>query len=187
MANLQSQSTLSLIAEGLNRSARDFDRYLEENITMEWDAQRRRIYEHFGLAPKAGEGAGRDSLHGSPTPVEQGPFGRSSRRGHSVKASGSRTGTPAKSSLFGASGLQKSVIGTPGRAGSGPVSLFADVAEKSMGSTQAGVDDRSTRDKQAKFADKVQQLNACRLQNKVFPVLQEFGNVEAQIGGDQVS
>ena len=186
VSNLQSQSTLALIAEGINRSARDFDRFLEENVTMEWDAQRLRIYQHFGLVSKEGEGASGDDLYGSPAHVWRGGFGKSSRRGRGLKSSTTQAGSPSGGSLFGASGLQKSVIGSPGRAGAGQTTLFADVGEKNGGISQAGVDDRFLREKEAKFADRVQLLNELRLQDRVYPVLQEFGNVEAQAGGDQV-
>nr|7TBI_G1 Chain G1, Nic96 R2 [Saccharomyces cerevisiae]7TBI_G2 Chain G2, Nic96 R2 [Saccharomyces cerevisiae]7TBJ_G1 Chain G1, NUP93 R2 [Homo sapiens]7TBJ_G2 Chain G2, NUP93 R2 [Homo sapiens]7TBK_G1 Chain G1, NUP93 R2 [Homo sapiens]7TBK_G2 Chain G2, NUP93 R2 [Homo sapiens]7TBL_G1 Chain G1, NUP93 R2 [Homo sapiens]7TBL_G2 Chain G2, NUP93 R2 [Homo sapiens]7TBM_G1 Chain G1, NUP93 R2 [Homo sapiens]7TBM_G2 Chain G2, NUP93 R2 [Homo sapiens] len=48
LSNLQTKTTLSMIADGLERSARDFDAFLEENVTLEWEAQRKRIYQHFG-------------------------------------------------------------------------------------------------------------------------------------------
>jgi nuclear pore complex protein Nup93 len=54
LASLQIQTTLSMIADGLARSVRDFDNFLEDNVTMEWDAQRKRIYEHFGIQPRDG-------------------------------------------------------------------------------------------------------------------------------------
>ncbi|KAI9811705.1 MAG: hypothetical protein M1832_000702 [Thelocarpon impressellum] len=184
LSSLQSQSTLALIAEGLNRSAQDFDRYLEENVTMEWDAQRQRIYEHFGLAPKGASAAAGASAYGSPGPVQQGSFGRSSRRGRGQKPAEAQPGT-AGGSVFGASGPQRSVIGTPGRAGAGQATLFADV-DKGAG-TQGSTDERFVRERQAKFAEKVQRLNEARLEDKVYPVLQEFGTVEAQAGGDQTS
>ncbi|KAI9843498.1 MAG: hypothetical protein M1838_002599 [Thelocarpon superellum] len=186
VSNLQSQSTLALIEEGLSRAARDFDRYLEQNVTMEWDAQRRRIYEHFGLTAKVGDGDGRDARSSAFGLTESGSFGRS-RRGQGNKASSSRAGTPSKASVSGMSSLQRSVIGTPARSGVNQTSLFADVAEKATGAPQAGVDDRFLRDKQAKFADQVQLLNESRLQGKVYPILREFGSVERQAGGDQTS
>jgi nuclear pore complex protein Nup93 len=43
-----------------------------------------------------------------------------------------------------------------------------------------GPDDRYTREKESKFAEKVQELNAARLQRRPFPILQEFAHVEAQ-------
>nr|7MVU_B Chain B, Nucleoporin NIC96 [Thermochaetoides thermophila DSM 1495]7MVV_B Chain B, Nucleoporin NIC96 [Thermochaetoides thermophila DSM 1495]7MVY_B Chain B, Nucleoporin NIC96 [Thermochaetoides thermophila DSM 1495]7MVZ_B Chain B, Nucleoporin NIC96 [Thermochaetoides thermophila DSM 1495]7TBI_J1 Chain J1, Nic96 R2 [Saccharomyces cerevisiae]7TBI_J2 Chain J2, Nic96 R2 [Saccharomyces cerevisiae]7TBJ_J1 Chain J1, NUP93 R2 [Homo sapiens]7TBJ_J2 Chain J2, NUP93 R2 [Homo sapiens]7TBJ_J3 Chain J3, N len=49
LSNLQTKTTLSMIADGLERSARDFDAFLEENVTLEWEAQRKRIYQHFGI------------------------------------------------------------------------------------------------------------------------------------------
>ena len=52
LANLQSKTTLSMIADGLERSARDFDSFLEDNVTQEWEVQRKRIYDHFGIKPR---------------------------------------------------------------------------------------------------------------------------------------
>ncbi|KAI9751711.1 MAG: hypothetical protein M1835_001185, partial [Candelina submexicana] len=115
VANLQSQSTLALIADGLNRSARDFETFLEENVTMEWDAQRRRIYEHFGLASKDGDA---QSVNDNPlnvaSPGAKGSFGRSARRGRIQNLSSSKAGSTMGGSVFGAAAMQKSVIGTPG-------------------------------------------------------------------------
>ena len=52
LANLQTKTTLNMIADGLARSVRDFDIFLDENVSMEWDAQRKRIYQHFGIRAK---------------------------------------------------------------------------------------------------------------------------------------
>ncbi|KAI9830453.1 MAG: hypothetical protein M1819_005705 [Sarea resinae] len=181
VANLQSQSTLAMIAEGLNRSARDFDAFLEENVTMEWDAQRRRIYEHFGLAPKGADRQS-DSI-GSPrtsSPAAKGGFGRSTRRGRGQGAP-SKLGASAGASVFGASGMQKSVIGAPGTAAN--ATLFADVADKEMRGSP-GVNDRFLREKEGMFAEKVQRFNEARLQEKSYPVLGEFSHVEGHGGSE---
>ncbi|KAI9820332.1 MAG: hypothetical protein M1827_005954 [Pycnora praestabilis] len=184
VANLHAQSTLDLIADGLERARRDFDVFLEENVTMEWDAQRKRIYEHFGLVPKGSDNDnGENNSYGASIPGARGSFGRS-RRGRAQELNGSKTGNPSRGSAFGTSGMQKSVIGAPGPVDSGNATLFVDVAEKAGSSGSNLQDDRFTRDKQAKLAQKVQLLNEARLQERVFPILQEFANVEAQAGGE---
>lgn len=172
-----------MISEGLERAQRNFDAYLEEHVDINWELQRKKIYEHFGLMPKNGQAPGELANSGN-----KGAFGNSTRRGRLGK-----TGRPGQStldrSIFGQSGLQKSVIGTPG-VGSGNAALFTDVAEKS-GTTSAAQDDRYLREKQRKYAEKVQILNQTRLRRyrdrtaeSSYPVLQEFSGIEAQPGGD---
>src|SRR5436305_8351025 len=185
LANLQSQSTLAMIEDGLNRSARDFDIFLEENVTMEWDAQRQRIYEHFGLAPKESDKADLNGSFDASSPGVRGGFGRSSRRGR-----GQAAGTPNGGSLFGASHMRTSIIGTPTPIGTGHALLFADVADKGQNAAAAGAqgpDDRFLREKQGKFAEKVQKLNEARAQDKIFPVLRELSSVEVQTSDQQTN
>jgi nuclear pore complex protein Nup93 len=181
--NLQSQTTLSMIAEGLARSVRDFDTFLEENVHMEWDAQRKRIYEHFGI--KQGDGQqplDRPNL-GSSTSENHGGFGRSRRiKGSSLN--GSRANGALSGSAFGRPGMQRSVIGAPGPVGIGQQTPFLDVERKGETSSTSGLEDRLLREKQSKFAEKVQNLNVARLQRRKFPLLQELASVEAQ-SGDQ--
>ena len=78
--------------------------------------------------------------------------------------------------------MQKSVIGTAG-VGSENGSVFRDVAEKST-QAPATQDDRFQRERQAKFAEKVQRLNEARLQEVSFPILKEFSEIEGKPGGD---
>jgi len=172
---LQQQSTLKMISEGLERAQRNFDAYLEENVDINWELQRKKIYEHFGLMPKGANGTD-DFADGR---GGKGAFGKSSRRGRSTKPPGQST---LNRSIFGQSGLQKSVIGTPG-VGSGNATLFADVAEKNS-IAPAAQDDRFLREKQRKYAAKVQNLNRARLDEAPYPVLQELKSVESQSGGE---
>lgn len=176
---LEQQSTLSMIAEGLNRAERDFDAFLEENVTMNWEEQRKRIYEHFGLAAKGGEQDDDSTVF--PNPGGKGSFGRSTRRGRPHAATANGHGTSTRS-VFGRSGMQKSVIGTPGT-GAGTATLFADVADKA-GNGIGGQDDRYVRQKQGRYAEKVQLLNAARLREAVYPVLREFASIEREPGGE---
>lgn len=183
IANLQTQSTLALISESLNRSARDFDAFLERHVTMDWDAQRQRIYEHFGLVPK-GETIALDD--GSDEEAGGAGFGRSTRLGRGQTVNGTQKDSPLGRSLFKASHLQKSVLGSPGRPGTDQATLFADVADKATKTGSMVVDDRFLREKEGRYADKVQQLNEARLQGKFYPILREFASTESESGGDQV-
>ena len=184
---LQQQQTVRMVGEGLERAQRRFDAYLEDNVDINWELQRKRIYEHFGLTSKDSDGT--DDFAVS---QEKGSFGHSTRRSRPRKSA-----TPGRSalnrSIFGQSGLQKSVIGTPG-VGYGNAALFADVAEKNE-NVAAGPDDRYLREKQRKYAEKVQNLNQARLrriragggrqqQDTFYPILSEFSSIENQPGGD---
>ncbi|KAI1751171.1 Nup93/Nic96-domain-containing protein [Xylaria castorea] len=180
LANLQSKTTLSMIADGLERSAKDFDDFLEDNITMEWEAQRKRIYEHFGIKSRE-EGPG-DHGVGTPARETSGGFGRSRRN---PKASRSAAAT-AKGSTFGRSILQKSVIGTPSKIGSHQTE-FRDV-EDAAGSPAAAtpngasIDDRFIREKQGKLSNCVRDLNLARLEKTPYPILHELAEVESRSG-----
>ena len=174
---LQQQSTLKMISEGLERAQKNFDAYLEENVDINWELQRKKIYEHFGLMTKHGEASDDQASR----PGVKGGFGKSTRRGRTNNANPSGQSVLNRS-IFGQSSIQKSVIGTPG-VGSRNATLFADVAEKNA-PAPAVQDDRWVREKQRKFAEKVQMLNAARLDENSYPVLQEFKGVENQPGGE---
>ncbi|KAL8834578.1 MAG: hypothetical protein Q9176_007397 [Flavoplaca citrina] len=180
MDQMQQQSTLKMIAEGIERAHRNFDAYLDENIDINWEAQRRRIYEHFGLASNVSERA--DAASQISTGV-RGSFGRSTRRGQTTNGDQSKQSMLGRS-IFGQSSLQKSVIGTPNTSIK-TASLFADVEDRS--GQGAISDDRFSRDKQTKFAEKVQVLNRARLQEKPHPILHEFKEVQIQPGGESPS
>ena len=174
---LQQQSTLKMISEGLERAQKNFDAYLEENVDINWELQRKKIYEHFGLMPKHREAS--DDLANSPG--IRGSFGKSTRRGRTDSANRPNQSTLNRS-IFGQSSVQKSVIGTPG-VGSGNAALFADVAEKNALGT-AVHDDRFMREKQRNFAEKVRRLNRARLDDNSYPVLLELKGIESQPGGE---
>ncbi|KAL8988715.1 MAG: hypothetical protein Q9177_002259, partial [Variospora cf. flavescens] len=178
MDQMQQQSTLKMIAEGIERAHRNFDAYLDENIDINWEAQRKKIYEHFGLAARGGD---RSQAASQPlSPRAEGSFGRSTRRGRTLKGDQS-TQVPFGRSIFGQSSLQKSVIGTP-NAGHKSVSLFTDVEDQSGQGTVS--ENRFSREKQSKFAQKIQALNRARLQEKPYPIFHELRNVQVQLGGE---
>lgn len=176
LSNIQTKTTLGMIADGLERSVRDFDAFLEDNVTMEWEAQRKRIYQHFGIKPREEPSntaaSGRES---------QGGFGRSRRK--------TQQGTPGprstqKASAFGRSAMQKSVIGTPSKIGSHP-SEFTDVnGGDAIGSLNgaAAMDDRFLREKQAKLAERIHSLNDSRAYQRPYPILYELADLESKSG-----
>ncbi|KAI1781053.1 Nup93/Nic96-domain-containing protein [Hypoxylon cercidicola] len=173
LSNLQAKTTLSMIADGLERSARDFDNFLEDNITMEWEAQRKRIYEHFGIKTDDGSAEG---ASGAPGRESQAGFGRSRRT-----AKASRSPAPGiKASTFGRSNLQKSVIGTPSKIGAHEPE-FTDVQDttRSTGALNgaASIDDRYLRDKQAVLAGEIRELNLARIAKEPYPILHRLSKV----------
>lgn len=179
VAQLQQQSTKRMMAESLERAHRNFDLFLEENVDIDLELQRRRIFEHFGLASKeteeSADGTNLASFGG------KGSFGKSPKKGRRTNANDSGKATLNRS-VFGSSGLQKSVIGTTGPKNSN-ASPFVDTAEKS-GASPKIVDHRIVHDKQTKYADLVQKLNQERLRESNYPVLHEFSTVESQPGDE---
>ncbi|RDA95956.1 hypothetical protein CP533_5892 [Ophiocordyceps camponoti-saundersi (nom. inval.)] len=168
LSNLQTKTTLSMISDGLERSLRDFDNFLEDHVAMEWDAQRKRIYQHFGIKPREDSAAARDSQAAS--------FGRSRRS--KGQPSASRAG--GRSSMLGASMAQRSVIGPPSRIGPHPSADFSDIdmlpadaALKTRGATEL----RVLRETQAKLADKVRALNEARLGKRPYAIFAELCEV----------
>ncbi|KAI8690494.1 hypothetical protein LRP88_07761 [Fusarium phalaenopsidis] len=165
LSNLQTKTTLSMIADGLERSVRDFDNFLEDNVTMEWEAQRKRIYQHFGIAPREDTAtAGRES---------QSAFGRSRRKSTAPSRAG-------KSSVLGKSTLHRSVIGTPSRIGAHQTD-FADVDRSSEAGGLDGrvsSDDRVLRERQTRLSEKIRHLNAARMQKRPYPILSELAAAE---------
>ncbi|KAF2133275.1 nuclear pore protein-like protein [Dothidotthia symphoricarpi CBS 119687] len=173
VSNLHSQSTLALIQEGLEQSKRDFDTFLEDNVQIEWDKQRQKIYEHFGLGRQSEELAALQTAFGS---TARGAFGRSTRKGRSMGPKGASVNG---ASTFGASaggppviGLSQSVLG--GR----------DALEKSVLGGQAGPQDRYVRDKQEKFMEEVKRLNDARQRDDTSSVLHAFASVEKAANGE---
>ncbi|KAH6670796.1 Nup93/Nic96-domain-containing protein [Halenospora varia] len=181
LANLQTQTTLSMISDGLARSIRDFDTFLEENVSMEWDAQRKRIYEHFGIKSRQG-GAIMDkgSFSASASESKAGGFGRSRRsKAQSLAASRAKD-----ASTFGRSSMQKSAIGAAVPVGTAGQQVFADVTQKQEqnGVAVAVPTDRFQREKQNKYAQKVQNLNVARMQKRPYAICEEFASVVEQAG-----
>ncbi|KAL2138396.1 hypothetical protein VTI28DRAFT_6868 [Corynascus sepedonium] len=185
LSNLQTKTTLSMIADGLDRSVRDFDAFLEDNVTMEWEAQRKRIYQHFGIKPRE-DAASRTSTQpaaraSTPSKEGQGTFGRS-RRKASQAAGGERA--TQRASVLGRSAMQRSVIGTPSRIGS-HASEFTDVEARkdSAGSSGAGsMDDRFLREKQGKLAEKIHDFNNARQQGLPIYICRDMAELESKSG-----
>lgn len=170
LRNIQQRGRQVMVAESLARAQRDFDLFLEERVDLDWEEQRQRIFKHFGLSQ-------RDDLLGDSGPS----FGRSTKQPN--KFGSASTHGLTRRSVFGRSGLDKSVIGTPGT-GKPSYQLFGDPMERTDDSGSNTLDLRFLREKMGYYADKVQSLNSARLQARSFPVLHEFSEVEEHAGGD---
>ncbi|CAD6443368.1 4ce156c7-7455-4d9e-8807-ef260a6d0af1 [Sclerotinia trifoliorum] len=186
LTRLETQTTMSMISEGLARSIRDFDDFLEENVAMEWSAQRKRIYEHFGIKPRREQGAGPSAASFAATTKEPtGGFGRS-RRGKGLAPGASKGPGIPRASVFGKSSMQRSVIGAVAPGGTGNRALFTDMEKIDTNASPQGPSDRFLREKQARYIEKVQNLNGARLKNLHYPIANEFSAVVGQ-GGEQHS
>ncbi|KAF2000073.1 NIC-domain-containing protein [Amniculicola lignicola CBS 123094] len=177
ISGMHSQSTLGLIQDGLEQAKRDFDSFLEDNIQQEWDAQRKRIYEHFGLGRQSEDMAASQSTFGST--ATRGAFGRSTRKGRSVGVKGAST----NGASFGKSGAPP-VLGSVMSPYNKRSLIGQDSPEKSVTGGQVGPEDRFVRDKQEKFMEKVKDLNVTRLRETPYPVFHAFRSVEEQSGGE---
>ncbi|KAJ5734205.1 hypothetical protein N7493_002991, partial [Penicillium malachiteum] len=171
LRNIQQRGRQVMIEESLSRAQKDFDAFLEDKVEMDWEEQRQAIFKHFGLSQK-------DNIGGSmKATVRGGAFGRSARQ--SKQAGGAAA---SRRSVFGRSGLDKSVIGTPGN-GLTSRQLFEDPNERNEG-LATSPDFRFLREKMGHYAEKVQQLNMARLHEQAYPVLHQFSDVELHTGGD---
>ena len=176
--NLQQRGREAMIRESMDRVNAEFDAFLEESLSINFEEQKRRIMEHFGLVPKSED---TDGIASQLTPTHGGgSFGKSARKSKNAFSESAKDSTR---SVFGRSGLEKSMIGTPGM-GASTATFFGEDATNVPGALSKGQNERYLRDKERFFIQKVEQLNQARLQKKTYPILQEFGQVEASAGGD---
>jgi nuclear pore complex protein Nup93 len=166
----------AMLRESMDRVYREVDRFIEESLGVDFEEQKVRIMEHFGLvSPEDGaipEG-GRQATGG---------FGKSTRRGKHGESEPSRSAR----SVFGRSAMEKSIIGVAG-SGAGSTSFF-----KSDGAppTPAGMPRsgsqavRELRNKEKAFIEKVEELNNARVKHEAYPLLQKFADTEEQNKAD---
>ena len=177
--NLQQRGREAMIRESMDRVNAEFDAFLEESLNINFDEQKKRIMEHFGLLPRSEDGDAGES-RASPAPGT-GSFGKSSRRSKTPFGDSGRGSTR---SVFGRSALDKSMIGNPGM-GAGTVSFFGeDGNNNSAGALSKGQNERYLRDKERLFLQSVEQLNQARLKEKGYLILQKFREVESTAGVD---
>ena len=167
-----------MMAEEMERSRQNFNRFLEENMDINMVRQRQKIMEHFGLVARNDDD--QDPTKSFSSVSGTGSFGNAVRRKGLGGPNESGIAT-MKRSTFGKSSLQKSVIGTPTKS-PGKATLFADQIESPA--SRYGPDVTYSGEKQRKYAEKTRGLNQSRLQEKAYPVLHEYLSVESQYGGE---
>lgn len=184
----------------MRRTARDFDSFVAKNVTNEWEAQKQRIFEHFGLAPRAPAGAGAGSaggaggagggpaFNGGMSAFGASSFGRSRLGGGSAAPVGSGLGTNSvwAKSTMGGSVLGKSVSRPAEPAATNQSSLFADVDSSKQVELSRPVQIR-----QQRYAQAVKLLNETRLTadpgSGSFPLMGKFGDITAGSGTDMLT
>ncbi|KAK3672968.1 nuclear pore complex subunit [Recurvomyces mirabilis] len=159
------RSFQKMIDTRLEAAQQDFDKMVDEALHMQpidWQRYRNRIDVHFGL--RKPDETSDDIPAGSV--ADTGSFGRSSRR------------SKFQGSTFGLASASRSVIGAPGSNGMRQ-STFNDVAEKlPADGFRPAPEDRTQRLKQDKYSGKVKDLNVARIQEKAYPILTRFAEVE---------
>ncbi|KAL9616536.1 MAG: hypothetical protein Q9160_008603 [Pyrenula sp. 1 TL-2023] len=170
---IQQRGRDAMFRESMDRVNREFDNFLEETLAINFDDQRQRIMEHFGLVPKSNGAGAQDDIN-------NGSFSRSTKKSSNIFAE-----SAGKRSMFNRSGLEKSLLGTPGL-GSSTTRFFGDEqASSGVGSTARFTEDRFIREKEAQFAEKTKRLSQARDQRAVFPILAEFASVEENASGHE--
>lgn len=190
----------------MRRTARDFDAFVAKNVTAEWEMQRQRIFEHFGLVSKPavgsgnggggggdGGGGGRGGFDGGTSAFGASSFGRSRLAGSVGPGGGLGSSSVWAKSSMGGSVLGKSIAARPAAAGAADPyasssyqgGLFADV-DSSM---QVELS-RQVQLRQQRFSQAVKQLNESRMGSDPasanFPLMKTFGNLTGASGKDLV-
>jgi nuclear pore complex protein Nup93 len=166
--DLRKKGRKQMIKENMTQVYREVDQFIEDSLGIDFDEQRQRIMEHFGLVVREEED---DNVGGS--------FARSAGR----KSQFAETPNGSTRSVFGRSALEKTLIGTPGMGGS-TTSFFGDEGNQQMGNLMRGQTARDLRDKERLYVEKVEQLNKARLAGENFPIMHHFAEVERSGGVD---
>lgn len=171
------------------RTARDFDSFVAKNVAMEWDIQKQKIFEHFGLAARSSpqpEGQEK-TFNGGTSAFGKSTFGRS-RLGGSV---GPGTGL-SSNSVWAKSAMGNSVMGksmarpAEGAAPTYQTNLFTDLDA----SRQVELS-RQVQQRQQAYGKVVKDLNEARLKSgsgaSTYPILKRFGDITQGSGTDMLT
>ncbi|EHY59109.1 nuclear pore complex subunit [Exophiala dermatitidis] len=169
LRDLRTKGREAMMREGMDRVYREVDQFIEESLGVDFEEQKLRIMDHFGLVPPGQEGDEDDA---------QSLFGRTPRRSKEA-LSGTARGTR---SIFGRSAVERSIIGTPGSV-AGSASFFKSAAPPPAVFTR-GQSSRDLREKEKSLIGRVEELNRARLQDAPYPLLQAFAEAEDGHIGD---
>ncbi|KAK6357889.1 hypothetical protein TWF730_007246 [Orbilia blumenaviensis] len=155
LRNRKEQSISKAIDEGIRRTTLEFESYLLNNLNIDWDDQRKKIYEHFGLT-KPSDG-------GQSTPFGQSSFG--------VSAAGR-----AGASIYGRTRLTHAslgslVLGAPPKVGN-QTWAFEDTVKENQGAPMEQMFNR-----QGSYAKAVQKLNDSRTDGASPKLIESFLDV----------
>lgn len=174
LRDLRTKSRDALLRESMNRVYREVDSFIEESLGVDFEEQKIRIMEHFGLISPD------DGLDSAESGKAEGAFGRSTRRGKEEVGKTSQ----ATRSVFGRSAIDKSMIGTPSSIAGTSTFFKSEGAASAISSLPRGQSARGLREKEKAFLAKTDQLTRARFQGQVYPLLEAFGEVEEQNLGD---
>ncbi|RMZ79065.1 hypothetical protein DV737_g3549, partial [Chaetothyriales sp. CBS 132003] len=180
--NLTTKGRDAVVRESMDRVYREVDSYIEQTLGIDFDEQKTRIMKHLGLIPDGdgggggGGGGGGDDDHDRA--ASQPPASALGR------TPANDAGFSGLRSAFGRSGLNKSIIGTPGSTFAAASFAKADSTAIPAKALLRGQTARDLRDKERLFIEQVQALNQARLKHARYPILQHFGQVEANARGD---
>lgn len=177
----------------MRRTSRDFDAFVAKNVTIEWEAQKQRIFEHFGLTPRnstapgATADPGHNTFNGGLSAFGASSFGVSSF-GRSKLGQSFGPGVAGRGSVWAKSTMGTSVLGRPTAAnttGASTAKLFTDVDPARQNDMS-----RQVQLRQKQFSAAVKRLNEARLENGadggIYPVMKVFGDVTGASGNDMV-
>jgi nuclear pore complex protein Nup93 len=162
----------AMLRESMDRVYREVDNFIEESLGVDFEEQKLRIMEHFGLTLP----------DDAPPNQPSGSFGKTMKRTKNGETD------PARStrSVFGRSALEKSIIG-PSGSGAGTMSFFKSegASPTAMGLPRSSSQVlRELRNKEKAFMEKVESLNQARMFHEKFPLMSNFGVVEDQNRAD---
>ena len=163
LRGMQAKGREAMLRESMDRVYRDVDAFIEESLGIDFDQQKKRIMQHFGLIAQ------------DATDDTTGPVGNfSNSRSQANNKSGRR-------SIFGKSGLDKSIIGNSTSV-TGSTSFFGGQPSILPTSLNKNQTIRDLRDKERIFMQKVEALNTSRVEEKNYKILYELKAVESGPG-----
>lgn len=166
LKGMQTKGREAMLRESMDRVYQDVDKFIEESLGIDFDEQKKRIMQHFGLIARDDNTDGSGAFTGS--------FGR--------------TQSPAKNkesrrSVFGRSALDKSMIGNASSV-AGSSSFFGGPVTNISSGLSKHQSIRDLRGKERAFVDKVEAMNKTRLEERPYNVLQEYKAVETEFPRD---